>query len=102
MWKVKERKKGFLVLTNQRLLFLEEQSTAGKTYCQTVTVPLTDISQIWMEKEPAKSAPEMGEGKARIFHLAKMGDRKNLEKIKKLIEDYYLTRKKEDIQSAKL
>ncbi len=88
MWKVKERRKGYLVLTTKRLLFLEERNTVEKTYQQTVAVPLTEIEDIWMEKVATNPIPENGDGKAHVFHLAKIGEKKNFEKFKQLIENY--------------
>lgn len=44
----KERKNGFLVLTNQRLLFLEEHGVFGKSYHQVLTIPLVKVGGISM------------------------------------------------------
>jgi hypothetical protein len=82
-------------LTTKRLLFLEEQNKGEKTYQQTVEAPLTEIEDIWMEKETTNLIPEKGGGKTHVFHLAKIGERKNFEKFKQLIEEYYRTRKKD-------
>lgn len=43
---VKTRKKGILVLTNQRVLFLEEHGIFGKSYHQILTIPLEKLGGI--------------------------------------------------------
>ena len=40
VYTAKEPKNGFLVLTNQRLLFIEKHGVFGKSYHQTLTIPL--------------------------------------------------------------
>ena len=43
---VKTRKNGILALTNQRLLFLEAHGIFGKSYHQTLTIPLAKLGGI--------------------------------------------------------
>jgi hypothetical protein len=51
--KAKERKKGYLVLTNHRILFLDEEQTMLK-------IPLTKFCETWMDKTPIEVVPPVG------------------------------------------
>jgi NADH pyrophosphatase NudC (nudix superfamily) len=44
--KAKQRVNGFLVMTNQKLVFLEEHGVFGKSYHQTLTIPLENVQGI--------------------------------------------------------
>jgi len=44
--KAKERTSGYLVMTNQKLAFLEEHGLFGKSYHQTLTIPLENIQGV--------------------------------------------------------
>jgi hypothetical protein len=88
VWKVKEKRKGFLVLTNQRLLFLDEQQVVENNYDQVVAVPLVDVSGMWMERVPVRSIPEKEGFETHAFRLVKVGNKGEFEEFKRLIEEY--------------
>ena len=74
--KASERKKGYLVLTNQRLMFIDEEQTM-------VTIPLEKFIETWMEKTPVKiDSPANAETYA--FRLSNV-KKKNFSKFKELI-----------------
>ncbi|MCL5949965.1 MAG: hypothetical protein M1490_05755 [Candidatus Bathyarchaeota archaeon] len=70
---VKERKEGLLVLTTQRLLFLEGQEPDGKKLGESVRVSLIDVDKVWFEKAPLKPVDEVAGFETHIFSLKKVG-----------------------------
>jgi|YelNatPaOPRAMG01_1025707.scaffolds.fasta_scaffold79473_2 hypothetical protein len=85
---VKERKEGLLVLTTQRLLFLEGQEPDGKRLGESVKVSLIDVDKVWFEKAPLKLIDEVKGYETHIFSLKKVGKKKEFDKFKKLLEEY--------------
>jgi ribosomal protein S27AE len=95
----KERKNGLLVLTNQRLLFLEEHGVFGKSYHQVLAVPLLKVQGISMGGMlvPFVSiADDMG---THMFHIAGVG-KNDFEPFKQLIMDH-CRKRREDIEAEK-
>jgi hypothetical protein len=85
---VKERKEGLLVLTTQRLLFLEGQEPNGKRLGESVKVSLIDLDKVWFEKAPLKPFDDVKGYETHIFSLKKVGRKKDFDKFKKLLEEY--------------
>ncbi len=85
---VKERKEGLLVLTTQRLLFLEGQEPDGKTLGESFKVSLIDVDKVWFEKAPLKPIDEVLGYETYIFKLKRVGKKKEFNKFKKQLEEY--------------
>jgi hypothetical protein len=85
---VKDRKDGLLVLTTQRLLFLEGQEPDGKKLAESVKVSLIDVDKVWFEKAPIKPIDEVTGYETHVFKLKKVGKKKEFNKFKKLLEEY--------------
>jgi hypothetical protein len=66
---VKERKEGLLVLTNQRLLFLEREEPEDKHMEEAVRLALIDVDKLWFEKAPMKTAEHVAGFETHIFIL---------------------------------
>lgn len=95
----KERKNGYLVLTNQRLLFLEEHGVFGKSYHQVLAVPLLNIQGISMGGllVPFISvADDMG---SHMFHVVGVG-KNNFEPFRQLVMDN-CRKRREEIEAEK-
>jgi DNA-directed RNA polymerase subunit RPC12/RpoP len=90
----KERKSGFLVLTNQRLLFLEEHGVFGKSYHQTVTIPLTKLGGISMGGLIMPFISVSDDFQSHVFHISNVG-KNEFEPFKQLIIDECRKRKEE-------
>jgi hypothetical protein len=98
---VKERKEGLLVLTNQRLFFLEGQEPDGKKLGEAVRVSLIDVDTVEFEKAPLKPFDEVPGFEKHIFSLKKVGKKKEFNAFKKLLEEYCLKRKEQLEKEAK-
>jgi hypothetical protein len=98
---VKERKEGLLVLTNQRLLFLEGQEPDGKQLGESVKVSLLDVDKVGFEKAPLKPIDEVEGFETHIFSLKKIGKKKEFNAFKKLLDEYCQKRKKQLEQETK-
>lgn len=87
---VKERKEGLLVLTTQRLLFLEGMEPDNKQLGEAVKLSLIDIDtqKVWFERAPLKPLDEVPGYDTHIFRLKRIGKRKDFNKFKKLLEEY--------------
>lgn len=97
---VKERKEGLLVLTTQRLLFLEGMEPDNKQLGESVKLSLIDIDteKVWFERAPLKPLDDVPGYDTHIFRLKRVGKRKDFNKFKKLLEEYI---KKRNEQLAK-
>lgn len=97
---VKERKEGLLVLTTQRLLFLEGMEPDNKQLGESVKLSLIDIDteKVWFERAPLKPLDDAPGYDTHIFRLKRVGKRKEFNKFKKLLEEYI---KKRNEQLAK-
>ncbi len=84
----KERKEGLLVLTTQRLLFLEGQEPDNKKLGESVKVSLIDVDKVWFEKAPLKPVDEVTGFETHIFKLKKVGRKKEFDKFKKQLDEY--------------
>ena len=93
--RTKERKEGLLVLTNQRLLFLEGQEPDGKKLGESVKVSLIDLDKIWFEKAPVRPIDQENGLETHIFTLKKVGKKKEFEAFKKLLDEYCQKRKQQ-------
>jgi hypothetical protein len=77
--KLTDKKKGYLVLTNHRILFLDEEHTM-------LAVPLTRFVETWMDKTPLKlDCPDNSEDY--VFRLADVG-KKEFAQFKDLVLYY--------------
>jgi hypothetical protein len=80
--KSKEWKKGYLVLTNRRLLFLDEEPVIG----QTASVSLKKLAEVFRDETPTKiNSPVNGE--TFVFRLKNVR-KKEFEKFKELVLYY--------------
>ncbi len=92
---IKERRDGLLVLTNQRLLFLEQPEPDVKDLDEAVMMSLVDVDKMWFEKAPLEK-PEKTDGfETHVFTLKKVGKKKEFDHFKKLVEDYCRRRSEE-------
>lgn len=66
-------KRGVLVLTNQRLLFLEEHGIFGKSYHQIIAISLTKIQGISMGGTFRPFVSIADEAQPHVFHLDGVG-----------------------------
>lgn len=85
---VKKRKEGLLVLTTQRLLFLEGQEPDSKRLGESIKVSLIDVDKVWFEKAPLKSRDEVKGFETHVFSLKKVGKKKEFNAFKRLLEEY--------------
>jgi ribosomal protein S27AE len=90
----KERKNGFLVLTNQRLLFLEEHGVFGKSYHQVLTVPLVQVGGISMGGMLSPFVSIADDTGIHMFHISGVG-KNEFEPFRQLITDQCRKRKEE-------
>ena len=92
---VKEKKEGLLVLTNQRLLFLETVGLEGKEIGEAVRISLIDVGDMWFKKAPIKEVTEVEGFETYYFRLKRVGKKKQFEAFKKRVEDFCAKRKEE-------
>jgi hypothetical protein len=92
---VNQKKEGLLVLTNQRLLFLEGRGLDGKRLSEAVKVSLIDVDKVWFQKAPIKSIEEVKGLETHVFRLKKVGKKKEFKEFKKLLEEYCQKRKQQ-------
>jgi hypothetical protein len=85
---VKERKEGLLVLTTQRLLFLEGQEPDGKRLGESFKVSLIDVNKVSFEKAPLKPIDDVEGYETHVFSLRKIGRKKEFNAFKKLLEEH--------------
>ena len=69
----KERKNGFLVLTNQRLLFLEEHGVFGKSYHQVLSIPLMKFNGVSMGGMLIPFVSIADDLETHMFHISGIG-----------------------------
>jgi hypothetical protein len=92
---IKEKKEGILVLTNQRLLFLEYLGFDGKKIGESVKVSLIDVGDLWFEKAPVKQVCDSKDFETFYFRLKDVSRKKQFKAFKKLVEEYCAKRIKE-------
>jgi hypothetical protein len=92
---IKERKEGLLVLTNQRLLFLEFVGLDGKKIGESVKVSLIDLENLRFEKAPINKVDEVEGFETYYFKLKNVGKKKQFKNFKKLVEDFCAKRKEQ-------
>jgi predicted RNA-binding protein with RPS1 domain len=87
---VREHKEGLLVLTTQRLLFLEGLEPDGKRLGESVKVSLidVDIEKLGFEKAPLRPIDEVPGYETNVFRLKRVRKKKEFNKFKALIEEY--------------
>ncbi len=95
----KERKNGFLVLTNQRLLFLEEHGVFGKSYHQVLTVPLLKVQGISMGGMLVPFVSIADDMETHMFHIAGVG-KTDFEPFRQLVMEHCRNRR-EEIEAEK-
>jgi hypothetical protein len=88
IWKIKDNRKGVLVLTNQRLLFLDEQESVENVYDQVAAVPLIDVNGMWLERVSDSYVPGNEGLEAHAFQLVKVENKGEFEEFKRLIGEY--------------
>jgi len=98
-------KKGILVLTNQRLLFLEQHGIFGKSYHQIIAIPLAKIQGISMGGTFRPFVSIADEAQAHVFHIDGVGKNEFepfrlliTEQSQKRTEEMEAERKKERVQ----
>jgi ribosomal protein S27AE len=95
----KERKNGFLILTNQRLLFLEEHGVFGKSYHQVLAVPLMKVAGISMGGMLSPFVSIADDAQTHVFHLSGVG-KNEFESFRQLIAER-CRRRKEEIEAER-
>jgi len=95
----KERKSGFLVLTNQRLLFLEEHGVFGKSYHQVLSIPLIKVGGISMGGTLNPFVSIADDVETHMFHLSGIG-KNQFEPFRSLIIDE-CRKRREEIEAEK-
>jgi hypothetical protein len=96
--KVKDRKEGILVLTNQRLLFLEGrdiQEPPEKKLSESIRVSLIDVDQVLFEKAPIESVKKVEGVETYIFSLKRVGKKKEFRAFKKLVDEHCQKRREQ-------
>jgi hypothetical protein len=86
-WKVKEQHQGVLVLTDRRLLFVEEQTNSELPFDAPVEVPLVNLDKSWLEKPPFESLKENLKVETHAFRLKHKKDYEALQKLMKKYQD---------------
>lgn len=99
VYTAKERKNGFLVLTNQRLLFLEKHGVFGKSYHQTLTIPLPKVGGISMVEMLNPSISIADDFKTHLFHINEVG-KNEFEPFKQLITNQ-CRKRRDEIETEK-
>jgi hypothetical protein len=69
----KDVKRGFLVLTNKRLLFIEEHGIFGKSYDTALMLPLLDIGEVSMGGTVMPYVSIVHDDETYVFHLSGIG-----------------------------
>jgi ribosomal protein S27AE len=95
----REQKNGFLVLTNQRLLFLEEHGIFGKSYHQVLAIPLMKVGGISIGGMISPFISIADDIKTNVFHVQGIG-KKEFDPFRSLIVDE-CRRRKEELESEK-
>jgi len=90
----KERKNGFLVLTNQRLLFLEEHGVFGKSYHQVLAIPLMKVGGISIGGMLSPFVSIADDFQTYTFHLSGVG-KSEFEPFRQLIVEQCQKRREE-------
>jgi ribosomal protein S27AE len=99
MQKAKERKNGVLVLTNQKLLFLEEHGVFGKSYHQVLMIPLMKVGGISMGGMLMPFISIADDMENHMFHLVGIG-KNEFGSFRQLIMDQCRQRR-EEIEAEK-
>ncbi len=96
----KKRKEGLLILTTQRLLFLEGQEPDGKKLGESVKISLIDVEpeKVTFEKAPLKPQDEVQGYETHVFTLKKVGKKKEFNEFKKLLDEY-IRRRREQLEA---
>ncbi len=81
-------KDGLLVLTNQRLIFLEGQEPDYKKIGESVQVSLVDLNEVSFERSPVRHVEEPAGIETHVFSLKKVGKKKEFNKFKRLFDQY--------------
>lgn len=95
----KERKNGFLVLTNQRLLFLEEHGVFGKSYHQVLSIPLMKVNGVSMGGMLMPFVSIADDMETHMFHISGVG-KNEFAPFRQLITDQ-CRKRREEIEAEK-
>jgi len=93
------RVKGILVLTNQRLLFLEEHGIFGKSFHQTLSSPLEKIEGISMGGLMLPFVTITADTGTYVYHISGVG-KKEFEPFRQLVMEQ-CQKRREDIEREK-
>jgi hypothetical protein len=96
---VKTRKNGFLVLTNQKLVFLEEHGVFGKSYHPIMSIQLAKLGGISMGGTLMPFVSIADESATNIFHLQGIG-KNEFEPFRAYIADA-CSKRKNDLENEK-
>ncbi len=91
---VKTRKRGYLVLTSQKLAFLEEHGVFGKSYHPVMSIPLCKLGGISMGGTLMPFVSIADENGVNIFHLDGIG-KNEFDPFRAYIADWCTNRKNE-------
>lgn len=94
MTEVKKKVSGVLVLTNQRLIFLQEHGIFGKSYHQVLTIPLERLGAISLGGALMPFISISDGVETHIFHIKGVG-KKEFESFKQLITEQCRKRREE-------
>lgn len=89
-------REGLLVLTNQRLLFLEHQDSDETKLGEAIHVSLIDVDRVWFEKAPLNMMDKNERFETHVFSLKHVGRKKDFDKFKKLLDEH-IKKRKEDL-----
>lgn len=91
---VKTRKRGYLILTNQKMVFLEEHGVFGKSYHPVMSIQLGKLGGVSMGGTLMPFISIADENGPNVFHLAGIG-KNEFEGFRKYIADWCTYRKNE-------
>ncbi len=92
---VLDSREGLLVLTNQRLLFLESQDPEGKELDESVSMSLIDVDKVLFERAPLDEVERVHGFETHVFSLLDVGRKKEFKEFKKLLDEYCAKRKEQ-------
>jgi DNA-directed RNA polymerase subunit RPC12/RpoP len=97
---VKVRIKGFLVLTNQRIVFVKERGVFGKSYHIDLSVALEKVTGISMGGLVIKYVSLSGPAGESIFHIGGVSNETDFRAFWTMIQDH-ISRRQQSIEAEK-
>lgn len=97
---VKQRIKGYLVLTTQRLAFVRERGILGKSYHIDLSFPIDKLSGLSMGGLVMKYVSISDSGGEQVFHVSGVGDEPQFASFRALIQEQ-LAKRQQTIEAEK-